>query len=129
VQYVTGHGAGGRLPEDIDWPSLADPGATTIVYMPARTLAAFAATAMARGLAAATPAVAVVNATCPDETVVAGSVADLPERLAAANHAGPVVVMIGRVFADVAAARPAGPVGASANPQKTEQPQQTRLKS
>ncbi len=74
--------------------------------MPARTLAAFAATAMARGLAAATPAVAVVNATRPDETVVAGSVADLPERLAAAAHAGPVVVMIGRVFADVAATAP-----------------------
>jgi uroporphyrin-III C-methyltransferase/precorrin-2 dehydrogenase/sirohydrochlorin ferrochelatase len=100
VQYVTGHGADGRLPDDIDWTSLADPGATTIVYMPAKTLAAFAAAALARGLDAATPAVAVANATRPDETVIGATIADLPARLAAAEVAGPVIVMIGRVFAE-----------------------------
>src|SRR3984957_15836662 len=47
LQYVTGHGADGRLPDDIDWASIADPGVTTIVYMPAKTLAAFSAAAMA----------------------------------------------------------------------------------
>ena len=104
VQYVTGHGAGGGLPRDIDWASLADEGATTIVYMPARTLRQFAAEAMAHGLSGTIPAVAVVNATRPNETVVAASIADLPERLAAADVAGPVVVMIGHVFADVAMA-------------------------
>jgi uroporphyrin-III C-methyltransferase / precorrin-2 dehydrogenase / sirohydrochlorin ferrochelatase len=98
VQYVTGHGADGRLPGDIDWTSIADAGATTVVYMPAKTLGAFAAAAIARGLDAATPAVAVINATRPDEAVVAATIADLPQHLAAANIAGPVVVMIGRVF-------------------------------
>ena len=34
--------ADGRLPADIDWPSIADPGATTVVYMPVKTHAAFA---------------------------------------------------------------------------------------
>ena len=29
VQYVTGHGHNGALPEDIDWASLADPAVTT----------------------------------------------------------------------------------------------------
>ena len=38
VQYVTGHAADGRLPADIDWHSLADPAATTIVYMPGKTI-------------------------------------------------------------------------------------------
>jgi uroporphyrin-III C-methyltransferase / precorrin-2 dehydrogenase / sirohydrochlorin ferrochelatase len=108
VQYVTGHGADGRLPDDIDWASIADPGATTIVYMPAKTLAAFSAAAMARGLDAATPAVAVINATRPDETVIASTVADLPARLAATAIGGPVVVMIGRVFERAAAADAAG---------------------
>jgi uroporphyrin-III C-methyltransferase / precorrin-2 dehydrogenase / sirohydrochlorin ferrochelatase len=103
VQYVTGHGADGRLPDDIDWTSLADPGATTIVYMPAKTLAAFAAAALARGLDAATPAVAVANATRPDETVIAATIAGLPARLAAAEVGGPVIVMIGRVFTERAA--------------------------
>jgi len=107
LQYVTGHGADGRLPDDIDWASIADPTATTIVYMPAKTLAAFSAAATARGLDAATPAVAVINATRPDELVIPSTVADLPARLAATAIGGPVVVMIGRVFDRVAAAEEA----------------------
>ena len=59
VQYVTGHGEDGRLPADIDWASLADPTATTVVYMPKRTLAELAARAIASGLPPDTPAVAV----------------------------------------------------------------------
>ncbi len=129
VQYVTGHGSDGRLPDDLDWTSLADPGATTVVYMPAKTLAAFAMTAIARGLDAATPAAAVFNATRPDETVVAATIADLPARLAAAGRdgaAGPVIVMIGRVLADHAAAAgtaaaPASPAGLRA-PRKVSPP-------
>ncbi len=38
VQYLTGHGEDGALPADIDYASLADPRATTIVYMPKKTL-------------------------------------------------------------------------------------------
>ncbi|HWN50606.1 MAG TPA: siroheme synthase CysG [Xanthobacteraceae bacterium] len=113
VQYVTGHGSDGRLPADIDWTSIADPVATTIVYMPAKTLAAFAAAAIASGLDAATPAVAVINATRPDETVIRATIADLPQRLAATAVGGPVVVMIGRVFAGAAAADVAGAQPAS----------------
>ncbi len=101
VQYVTGHGADGRLPADIDWPSIADPRATTVVYMPVKTHAAFAQAAMAAGLDGATPAVAVVNATRPDETVIAATIAELPARLAAAAVSGPAVVMIGQVLDDV----------------------------
>jgi uroporphyrin-III C-methyltransferase/precorrin-2 dehydrogenase/sirohydrochlorin ferrochelatase len=104
VQYVTGHGSDGRLPGDIDWASLADPGATTVIYMPAKTLAAFATTAIARGLDAATPAAAVFNATRPDEAVVAAPIADLPNGVATAGRDGPVIVMIGRVLADRVAA-------------------------
>jgi uroporphyrin-III C-methyltransferase/precorrin-2 dehydrogenase/sirohydrochlorin ferrochelatase len=81
--------------------------------MPAKTLAAFAAAAIAAGLDAATPAVAVINATRPDETVIRATVADLPQRLAAAAGGGPVVVMIGRVFARAAAAGMASAQSAS----------------
>ena len=72
--------------------------------MPVKTHAAFAAAAIAAGLDAATPAVAVINATRPDETVIAATIADLPQHLAAAAVAGPAVVMIGRVFARAARA-------------------------
>ncbi len=103
VQYVTGHGSDGRLPADLDWTSLADPGATTIIYMPAKTIAAFVGNAIASGLDPATPAAAVFNATRPDEIVIAAPIADLPARLAATEKSGPVIVMIGRVLAERAA--------------------------
>src|SRR5262245_22774310 len=32
VQYITAHGANGRIPSDIDWRSVADPSTTTVVY-------------------------------------------------------------------------------------------------
>jgi uroporphyrin-III C-methyltransferase/precorrin-2 dehydrogenase/sirohydrochlorin ferrochelatase len=113
VQFVTGHGSDGRLPDDIDWASLADPSATTVVYMPARTLPAFATAATAHGLDAATPAMAVANATRADETVVTAPIAELPARLAAADLGRPVIVMIGRVFAEQAIATAASPDAAS----------------
>jgi uroporphyrin-III C-methyltransferase/precorrin-2 dehydrogenase/sirohydrochlorin ferrochelatase len=114
VQYVTGHGTDGRLPADIDWPSIADPGATTVVYMPVKTHAAFAKAAIGAGLDGATPAVAVINATRPHETVITGTIADLPDRLAAAGTAGPAVVLIGRVFDRIAAVGETAPLAGQA---------------
>jgi uroporphyrin-III C-methyltransferase / precorrin-2 dehydrogenase / sirohydrochlorin ferrochelatase len=103
VQYITGHGRDGKLPNDIDWTSLADPAVTTIVYMPTKTLPDLVAHALAAGLDPATPAVAVVRATRADEQVIGGAICDLPGLLVAEAPSGPVIVMIGRVFAEHAA--------------------------
>ncbi len=104
VQYVTGHASGnghdGRLPVDIDWKSLADPTVTTVVYMPTKTLSELVATALKAGLDAAMPAVAIERVTRPDERAIAATIGELPAQLAAAAPTGPVVVMIGRVFAE-----------------------------
>jgi len=100
VQYLTGHGRDGKLPADIDWASVADPAVTTVVYMPSKTLPELVANAVQAGLDPATPAVAVERATRADERVIAATIADLPARLAAEASSGPVVVMIGRAFAD-----------------------------
>jgi uroporphyrin-III C-methyltransferase / precorrin-2 dehydrogenase / sirohydrochlorin ferrochelatase len=104
VQYITGHGHDGKLPDDIDWASVADPATTTIVYMPTKTLPALVARAVAAGLDPQTPAVAVANATRQDERALAASIAELPALVADEASAGPVVVMIGRVFAEYVAA-------------------------
>ena len=105
VQYITGHGRDGKLPDDIDWVSLADPAVTTAVYMPTRTLPDLIAKALNAGLDPATPAVAVAHATRDDERIIGGTIAELPVLLAAQASTGPVVVMIGRVFSDYAADR------------------------
>jgi uroporphyrin-III C-methyltransferase/precorrin-2 dehydrogenase/sirohydrochlorin ferrochelatase len=103
IQYVTGHGENGQLPDDIDWKSLADASATTAVYMPMKTLSGLVAKAIAAGLDPATPAIAVARATRPDEAIIAAPVAELPARLSAEAPSGPVLVLIGHVLAERAA--------------------------
>jgi uroporphyrin-III C-methyltransferase/precorrin-2 dehydrogenase/sirohydrochlorin ferrochelatase len=117
VQYITGHGRDGKLPTDVDWASLADPAVTTVVYMPTKTLPELVATAVSAGLDPATPAVAVARATRADERVIAATIGELPSRLATEPPSGPVVVIIGRVFAEFvaeAAIRDAAPGALSA---------------
>lgn len=98
LQFVTGHSRKGELPEDLDWTAMADPVATTILYMARATLANFRERALAAGLAPATPAVAMMSATCPDERHITATIATLPERLAELPDTGPVLVMIGNAF-------------------------------
>jgi uroporphyrin-III C-methyltransferase/precorrin-2 dehydrogenase/sirohydrochlorin ferrochelatase len=108
VQYVTGHDRDGKLPDDIDWQSLADPAATSIVYMPKKTMRALCTSAVAHGLDPATPAVAVANATRPDETIVAATIADIADRVDGSELGGPMLLMIGRALASVIGAQERG---------------------
>jgi uroporphyrin-III C-methyltransferase/precorrin-2 dehydrogenase/sirohydrochlorin ferrochelatase len=96
VQYLTGHGENGTLPDDIDWTSVADPAATTVIYMPKKTLRLFVDRALGAGLDPATPALAITNATRPEEQVVSAPVGALADT---ALPEGPTIVMIGTVCA------------------------------
>jgi uroporphyrin-III C-methyltransferase/precorrin-2 dehydrogenase/sirohydrochlorin ferrochelatase len=103
LQYITGHGADGRLPDNIDWRALADPIATTVVYMPTKTLPDLVTRAIAAGLDPTTPAVAVARATRPGEAVLAAPIRELPARFAAAALPGPLLIMFGRAFTGIMA--------------------------
>ena len=108
VQFVTGHGADGKLPVDIVWGAVADRKATTVLYMPRRTLGGFVRRALAKGLDPATPAIAIASATLPEEARAAGTIADIEGRAAALPAGAPVTILIGWVARDlVAAADPA----------------------
>lgn len=96
VQFVTGHGEDGALPADLSDTALGDSNASTIVYMPKRTLRALAARAIAAGLPASTPAVAVINATRPDEQRVHATIGTLADAIG--DLEGPMLVMIGAAF-------------------------------
>jgi uroporphyrin-III C-methyltransferase/precorrin-2 dehydrogenase/sirohydrochlorin ferrochelatase len=102
VQYVTGRGADGKLPRDIDWKAIADPTATTVLYMPKRTLAEFVRKALAAGLNARTPAVAIACATLPDEQHVAGPIGELPALAVSLPAGAPAIVIIGWVARRIA---------------------------
>jgi uroporphyrin-III C-methyltransferase/precorrin-2 dehydrogenase/sirohydrochlorin ferrochelatase len=96
VQLLTGHDAGGGLPADLCWAALADPAATTALYMPRRTLAEFARRAVEAGLDAATPALAIAFATRPNEATVAGTITTLPGLTHSLPEGAPTLVIIGR---------------------------------
>lgn len=101
LQFVTGHARDGRLPDDLDWSAIADPLATTVIYMPRATLAAFRDRAIAARLDPATPAIAVLGATRPEEARVGGTIATLPDRMGELPTSGPVLVLMGRSLAAV----------------------------
>ena len=100
VQFVTGHGADGKLPTDIDWLAMADGAATTVLYMPRKTLPAFVEQAIAAGLDAHTPALAIASATRPEQVQVAGAIVDLPDLAVSLPAGAPVLVIIGKVVRD-----------------------------
>lgn len=104
VRILTGHGADGKLPKDIDWAGVADPQATTILYMPRKTLAEFAREALAQGLDPATPAAAIASATRPEQAHVAGTVAEIATLADALPKGAPVIVLIGKVARHAAGA-------------------------
>ena len=98
LQYITGHDRDGKLPADIDWRSLADPAATTIIYMPKKTLGGLSRRAISEGLDPSTPAYVITNATRPNEEVIASTIAGIASDAAARAQSGPAIVIIGRVL-------------------------------
>jgi len=98
VQFVTAHGRDGKLPQDLDWRSICDPRASSIVYMGVRTLPELSARLLEEGIAPATPALLIERATCPDERCTYGTISDLPAKVAMLHPDGPCLVMIGAIF-------------------------------
>lgn len=103
LHFVTGHGADGTVPAH-DWLALVRSGGTIAAYMATRTLPLIAAQLMAAGMAGATPAVAVENASRSNERRLFGTMAELAETLPAADFSGPTLVLIGAVVAAAAEA-------------------------
>jgi uroporphyrin-III C-methyltransferase / precorrin-2 dehydrogenase / sirohydrochlorin ferrochelatase len=95
LQYVTGHDATGGLPLSLDWRSIADAQATTVVYMPRRTIGELASKVLAAGMDAATPAVVVVNATRGGEQVVRTAVGEVEAAVAGMAGTEPMLVLLG----------------------------------
>jgi len=96
VQFVTGHDVSGRLPTDIDVAALADPGATTVVFMGRRTFADLARTLVAAGLPADTPALLAESVSTPEQSLTRATVAELATMLDGASGANrPALILYG----------------------------------
>lgn len=97
LQFVTGHDHKGELPEDINWQALADKNATTVVYMPKKTIGAMSEKLQEYGLPASTPAIAIMDASQATQQIISGNIASLPKLMDEAKLEGTVLVIIGEV--------------------------------
>ncbi len=93
--FVTGHGKNGYV--DLDWNALVQPNQTVAVYMGLRNIEALTQEFIAKGAPADLPAAIVDNATRPNQRVIVGDLATLPEKARAADLRGPTILIIGRV--------------------------------
>jgi uroporphyrin-III C-methyltransferase / precorrin-2 dehydrogenase / sirohydrochlorin ferrochelatase len=118
LQFVTGHNRAGTLPPDLDLDALADPRATTCLYMGRNTVGTLARRLIEHGVPADVPAVCLANVSRQDESRVWTSVGDLASEEGGIAGSGPVIVLIGRALRAgmeaVTAEAPADPVEASA---------------
>ncbi|MCA0963076.1 uroporphyrinogen-III C-methyltransferase [Salipiger bermudensis] len=95
VQFVTGHGASGALPEDIDLAALADASASTVVFMGKRTFPKLAERLFARGLPPETPALLAEAVSTPEQQLHRTTMAALAERLRAGFADAPALILYG----------------------------------
>ena len=95
VQFITGADVTGGLPEAVNMPALADPMATTVVYMGRRTFADLAARLIAQGLPPETPALLAEAVSTPHQKISRHSVASLAELLQTASSPHPALIFYG----------------------------------
>lgn len=97
VRFVTGHRRHGV--HNLDWPELARPGQTLVVYMGLGALGTVTQELVRHGADPATPAATISRGSLPEQRVVKGTLADLTARVAAAGVEGPATTIVGRVAA------------------------------
>lgn len=95
VQFVTGADVTGGLPEAMNLAALADPQATTVVYMGRRTFPELAARLIAAGLPPETPALLAEAVSTEGQQVSRHSIASLARHLQTAEGSAPALIFYG----------------------------------
>ncbi|MBU9698967.1 uroporphyrinogen-III C-methyltransferase [Rhodobacteraceae bacterium HSP-20] len=95
VQFVTGADMTGDLPEGLNWAALADPKATTVVFMGKRTFPTLAAGLMAHGLPPGTPAMMAEAVGHPEQQITRSTLAALGDVISAQAGNAPALILYG----------------------------------
>jgi uroporphyrin-III C-methyltransferase len=95
VQFVTGHDVTGALPEELNVAALADPSATTAVFMGKRTFPELARRLIAAGLPGNTPAMLAESVSHPDQQIARTTVAELADLMTTEDSSTPALILYG----------------------------------
>jgi uroporphyrin-III C-methyltransferase / precorrin-2 dehydrogenase / sirohydrochlorin ferrochelatase len=93
--FVTGHLKDGSM--DLDWPALARPRQTLVVYMGLNVLPILCKQLIAHGEKRSMPAAIVQQGTAATQRVITGTLGTLPKLAAAAELHGPTLTIVGEV--------------------------------
>ncbi len=98
AQFVTAHARAG---DDLvlNWPALADEGATTVFYMARESAALIADKLMSHGLRATTPILLMSDVSRPSEMRIRASLCELPNAIERLPSEAPLIVLVGEATA------------------------------
>jgi uroporphyrin-III C-methyltransferase len=97
LTFVAGHLRDGTM--NLDWPALARPGQTLVVYMGLAGLPELCRQLVAHGRAPSTPAAVIQHGTLPTERVVVATLDTLAGHVASAGLVPPTLIVVGEVVA------------------------------
>lgn len=97
VQFITAADVTGNLPPALNMAALADPLATTVIYMGKRTFPALAAALIAHGLPPDTPALLAESVSTPGQVLHRSTVASLAATLAEDRSTLPGLILVGNL--------------------------------
>jgi uroporphyrin-III C-methyltransferase len=100
VQFITAADTSGNLPPGLNLPALADPHATTIVFMGKRTFPALAAALIAHGLPPDTPALLAESVSTPEQYLHRTTISALAAQLAQDRSPAPGLILFGPLADD-----------------------------
>jgi uroporphyrin-III C-methyltransferase len=83
------------LPDDLNWAALADPTATTVVFMGKRTFPELSRRLQEAGLSADTPALLAESVSTPAQKLVRGTLATMASLIEAEAADGPALILLG----------------------------------
>ncbi|MCK4588085.1 MAG: uroporphyrinogen-III C-methyltransferase [Gammaproteobacteria bacterium] len=95
VTFVTGHLKDGSM--NLNWPALAHPHQTLVVYMGLLGVKTLCAKLMEHGLSEETPMALVQKATTRQQKVLIGTLKSMPRLLEKANIKPPTLIIVGEV--------------------------------
>jgi uroporphyrin-III C-methyltransferase len=95
VQFITAADTSGNLPPGLNLAALADPEATTVIYMGKRTFPALAALLVAQGLSPDTPTLLAESVSQPDQYLLRTTLAGLAATLTEERSPRPGLIILG----------------------------------
>ena len=95
--FTTGHLKDGTL--DLDWPTLARPNQTVVIYMGLGALSKIAQQLIRHGMPANMPAAIIEKGTTSEQQVITGMLETLPDLVQTLGLKSPALIIVGQVVA------------------------------